>query len=75
MMLVPYDVDPRRQLEDFVQHGILSEFPDAPSPPAEIVYEDMPTMDEVDEAAGPCPGGLEDECVLISFRPHIVASI
>ena len=51
------------------------ELPDAPLPPAETVSEDMPAMDEVDEAAGPCPGGLEDESVLISFRMHIAASI
>ena len=37
------------------------EFPDAPSLPAKTVYEDMPATDEVDEAAGPCLGGPQDE--------------
>lgn len=48
---------------------------DAPSPPAEAVDEDMPARDEEDEAVGPCPGGPQDESVLISFRTHIAASI
>ena len=32
-----------------------SKFLDAPSSPAETVYEDMLATDEVDEATGPCP--------------------
>ena len=51
------------------------EFPDAPSPLAEIVYENMSATDEVDEAARPCLGGSKDESALISFRMHIAASI
>ena len=81
-MLVPHDRDPRRQPGDFVQHSMLRasqhaeiELPDAPSPPIETVFKGMPAMNEVDEAAGPCPGGPEDESVLISFRMHIAASI
>ena len=51
------------------------EFPDAPSPPAETISEDKLTMDEVDEATGPCPGGPEDESVKISFKMHVAAFI
>ena len=51
------------------------EFPDAPSSPAETVYKDMLATDEGDEVVGPCPGGPEDESILISFRMHIAASI
>ena len=52
------------------------EVPAAPSPPAMTVdEEEMPARDVEAEAVGPCPGGPEDESVLISFRTHIAASI
>lgn len=46
-----------------------------PSDSPESEHDDMPARGEDDESVGPCPGGPEDESVLISFRTHIAASI